>query len=382
METLQKSLEAFMKSHNLDSKVDRHLERLLHHPAVKEWRAKHPEWTRDKLLGHAGKIREFVQEQQNCNGCRGLYECRNLMRGHRAGLIQYSGILDVTYSPCSYQLKKEQADKKEQLITSHHIPDDIMSARFSHFQQDLNRRSIKPDQADRAFSSQAGEGRGALLPSALNETAATNYAPDNGNRGGGGSGVSGVSHSSDSLDAAGGTADTVENVRLDAITGVLEFCLQAEPGKNGRGIYLYGPLGVGKSYLLGAACNKLKERDIATYMVYVPAFFREIKAAIADQQVDVKVQAMQQVPVLIFDDIGAETTSAWLRDEILGPILQYRMMAKLPTLYTSNYNYAQLEEHLAYSQKGGIERMKAKRIMERIRHYTDDYFFDGPNRRA
>jgi hypothetical protein len=158
METLQKSLEAFMKSHNLDSKVDRHLERLLHHPAVKEWRANHPEWTREKLLGHAGKIREFVQEQQNCNGCRGLYECRNLMRGHRAGLIQYSGILDVTYSPCSYQLKKEQADKKEQLITSHHIPDDIMSARFCHFQQDQKRKSTKQD---RACSGQSGDGRGA-----------------------------------------------------------------------------------------------------------------------------------------------------------------------------------------------------------------------------
>ena len=157
--------------------------------------------------------------------------------------------------------------------------------------------------------------------------------------------------------------------------------MQVQPGKSARGIYLYGGLGVGKSYLLGAACNKLAERNIGSYMVYTPEFFREMKGAIAEQRVEEKIQALQEVPVLIFDDIGAESISGWARDEVLGPILQYRIMENLPTLYTSNYDYDQLEKHLAYSQKGGIEQLKAKRIMERIRHYTDAYFLNGRNRR-
>ncbi len=176
--------------------------------------------------------------------------------------------------------------------------------------------------------------------------------------------------------------DRSDTGRRDAFEAVLQFCLTAEPGKSAIGLFLYGGLGVGKSYLLGAACNKLAERDIATYMVYSPDFFREMKNAIADHSLEQKLQTLKEVPVLILDDIGAETISAWARDEVLGPILNYRITEQLPTLFTSNYSYDQLEEHLAYSQKGGIEQLKAKRIMERIRHYTDAYLMSGPNRRV
>lgn len=173
--------------------------------------------------------------------------------------------------------------------------------------------------------------------------------------------------------------------RADAFEAVLDFCLQAKPGEDGRGLYLYGPLGAGKSYLLGAACNKLAERNIASYMIFTPSFFREIKGAIADQSVEQKIEALQKIPVLILDDIGAETMIPWIRDDILSPVLQYRVMEQLPTLYTSNYNYDQLEEHMAYTQRAGVERideLKAKRMIERIRHYTDAYHVHGKNRRA
>lgn len=90
---------------------------------------------------------------------------------------------------------------------------------------------------------------------------------------------------------------------------------------------------------------------------------------------------LKEVPVLILDDIGAETLSPWARDEVLGAILQYRVSENLPVLYTSNYTYDELEEHLAHSQKAGVEQLKAMRIMERIRYYTDAYKVDGINRR-
>lgn len=175
--------------------------------------------------------------------------------------------------------------------------------------------------------------------------------------------------------------DKSDKGRIEAFEAVLEFCLNAKPKESALGLYLYGDLGVGKSYLLGAACNKLAEREIASLMVYTPDFFREMKGAIAENNVDDKLRVLKEIPVLILDDIGAENISGWARDEVLGAILQYRMTEKLPTLYTSNYNYDLMEEHLAYSQKGGIEQLKAKRIMERIRHYTDAYFISGSNRR-
>lgn len=53
----------------------------------------------------------------------------------------------------------------------------------------------------------------------------------------------------------------------------------------------------------------------------------------------------------MLDDLGAETMTAWTRDEILGTIFHYRMAEQLPTFITSNFNYEELEHHLAQSQK-------------------------------
>ncbi|MFB4162984.1 primosomal protein DnaI [Alteribacillus sp. JSM 102045] len=169
--------------------------------------------------------------------------------------------------------------------------------------------------------------------------------------------------------------------RLSASNQCLKFALQAQPGEDANGLYLYGKFGVGKTYMMGAIANELAERDIQTMMVYVPDFFREMKQALSDGSVQEKIDNVKNVSVLILDDIGAETTSAWVRDDVLGVILQYRLMEKLPTLYTSNYDYEELETHLSYSQKGGIEQLKAKRIMERIKHLTIPVFIDGKNRR-
>lgn len=173
-------------------------------------------------------------------------------------------------------------------------------------------------------------------------------------------------------------------LRFNAFRALMEFCLHVEPGskqKKMKGIYLYGSLGVGKSYLMAATARKLADRNISSLLVYTPDFFREIKESLQDNSLHEKVDVLKKVPVLFLDDIGAETLSPWARDEVLGAILQYRISENLPTLFTSNYDLKMLEEHLSYSSKGGIELMKAKRIMERIIHYTDCFFVAGENRR-
>jgi primosomal protein DnaI len=173
--------------------------------------------------------------------------------------------------------------------------------------------------------------------------------------------------------------------RFDAFCALMEFCLAVDPGnkeKRMKGVYLYGPLGVGKSHLMAATARKLADRGISSLMVYAPDFFREIKDSFQDHSLQRKVNVLKKVPVLILDDIGAESLSPWARDEVLGAILQYRITENFPTLYTSNYNYELLEEHLAHSAKGGTELLKSKRIMERVIHYTDSYFVDGTNRRV
>ena len=148
-----------------------------------------------------------------------------------------------------------------------------------------------------------------------------------------------------------------------------------------KGLYLAGPFGVGKTYMMGALANELSENGIETTLVNVPTYSAEIKQAIATNTVEAKLVSIKNTPILVLDDIGAEMNSAWFRDEVLMVILQHRMLQELPTFFTSNFTIDQLEAHFAHSNKGDQELLKAKRLIERIRFLAKEYFVDGQNHR-
>ena len=169
--------------------------------------------------------------------------------------------------------------------------------------------------------------------------------------------------------------------RMRAVKKAAQFTMDYGKGHFIRGLYLYGPFGTGKTFLLGAIANGLAERGIQSLIVYVPEFIRVMKQAIGDHSMEDKIDLLKTAPVLMFDDIGAESVSSWARDEVLAPILQYRMLEQLPCFFTSNFSLADLKHHLTYSQKGEDEELKAARIIERIQYLAEPVKMDGPNKR-
>ena len=171
--------------------------------------------------------------------------------------------------------------------------------------------------------------------------------------------------------------------RLEAVQYIVQFIneYRATGKLPEKGLYLYGEFGVGKSYILGAIANELAKMKIKSVLVYVPEFLREIKAAINDQTLQSKVDFVKKTPVLMLDDFGAEGITPWARDEIIGTILHYRMSERLPTFISSNFNYDALEYNIARSQRGEVEEVKARRIMERIKATTILLKIEGENMR-
>lgn len=148
-----------------------------------------------------------------------------------------------------------------------------------------------------------------------------------------------------------------------------------------KGLYLTGPFGVGKTYLLGAIARELAESGYQTTLVHFPTFASDMKQAIGKDQVGEKLEAVKRTPILMIDDIGADSMSSWIRDDIFGVILQHRMQEQLPTFFSSNFSVSELEDHLTVTQRGDSEPLKAKRIMERIRYLIKEVPVNGPNRR-
>ena len=148
-----------------------------------------------------------------------------------------------------------------------------------------------------------------------------------------------------------------------------------------KAVYLYGDFGIGKSYLMAALAHELSvERGASATLVHYPSFVLDVKNAISSGLVKDKIDQVKTAQVLILDDIGAEQSSPWMRDEILQVILQHRMQENLPTFFTSNFSFADLERHFANS-KNGDETWQAKRVMERIKFLAKEVHLEGENRR-
>ncbi|MFB1050866.1 primosomal protein DnaI [Paraliobacillus sp. JSM ZJ581] len=176
--------------------------------------------------------------------------------------------------------------------------------------------------------------------------------------------------------------DDQDPKRHDAIRKVIAYVNTLDTGKTPeKGLYFYGPFGVGKTYFLGAIANELADHHIACMLIYMPEFVREMKASLGDDSLQDKIEQFKTIPVLMIDDIGAESISAWFRDEILGSILQYRMMERLPVFFSSNYSLSQLEKHLSITSKGDVEELKAGRIIERMKQLSDQVPLFSENRR-
>ena len=158
--------------------------------------------------------------------------------------------------------------------------------------------------------------------------------------------------------------------RFKTIKWLKEFIDNYEKNNHQKGLYLHGNFGCGKTYLIAAMANMMAKKNIKSAIVFWPDFLRLLKTSFQNDYAS-KLDYIKKVPILCLDDIGAEVTTSWGRDEILCPILQYRMQENLPTFFTSNLDINALEQHFSIS-KDGVEVVKAKRIIERIKQLTDD----------
>ena len=167
-------------------------------------------------------------------------------------------------------------------------------------------------------------------------------------------------------------------VYLKAVKAVLDKMKSDDK----TGYFLYGNPGVGKTYLAAAMTNHFAKEGKKVAFLHVPTFTQKIKNSLDDPDyIDTILATLRNVPLLVMDDIGAESVTSWIRDEILFPILNFRMESKKTTWFTSNESLESLKNHYMYNQRAEKEEMKAVRIMERIETLAKPLFLGGKNRR-
>lgn len=166
--------------------------------------------------------------------------------------------------------------------------------------------------------------------------------------------------------------DLIPESRRSVHRAIVQLFQSFDAGKPVKGLYLVGPYQTGKTYILAAIANEFAKRNLCVVFGYYPDMVREFKSSIGDGSLEEKVRRLKSADVLFLDDIGGESTSAFVRDEVLGPILQHRLMDNRLTFFSSNVPMISLRESMLTSTTA-IEKSKSGRIYERIAALATEY---------
>ena len=137
-----------------------------------------------------------------------------------------------------------------------------------------------------------------------------------------------------------------------------------------KGLYIYGTFSIGKTYTLGCIANELSKNGISSLLIYFPDLVSDIKQSLSDQRFTSIVNMLKEIDVLMIDDIGSENMTPWLRDEILGPVLNYRALEHKPVFFSSNLSINELKKHLMIDNYKTSE-VKVDRILSRLDAVTN-----------
>ena len=111
---------------------------------------------------------------------------------------------------------------------------------------------------------------------------------------------------------------------------------------------LGGTVGNGKTHLAAAITNTLLERGVPVMLCAVPALLDEWRATFAPQSgvaFDDHFEAIRSSEVLVLDDLGAESATAWAQDKLY-QLFDHRYVHRLPTVITTNARWMDIPERI------------------------------------
>ncbi|MBP5342359.1 ATP-binding protein [bacterium] len=143
-----------------------------------------------------------------------------------------------------------------------------------------------------------------------------------------------------------------------------------------KGMYIYGIFRSGKTYLASAIANEIADKGYKVVSVYYPELSQLIKGSFSDDSEETVSKIIDELKIcdlLILDDFGGELINQFIRDEVLGVVLNYRMIKNKPLVITSNIPISKLSTAHLRKDNSESEKIKAQRIVERIIETTEEF---------
>ncbi|MBI2873400.1 MAG: ATP-binding protein [Chloroflexi bacterium] len=102
-------------------------------------------------------------------------------------------------------------------------------------------------------------------------------------------------------------------------------------------LVLLGETGRGKTHLAVAIANERLQVGQPVYFANVPELLDHLRSTFSPESrvtYDSRFEEVKRIPLLVLDDLGAETTTPWAREKLY-QIIVHRHNARLPTIITT-----------------------------------------------
>lgn len=175
----------------------------------------------------------------------------------------------------------------------------------------------------------------------------------------------------------GAVAERDERSRLEARAKAEEAEGIAAKVEQGRGAYICGPVGTGKTHLASAVARLLVDGGTSVRVTDMLGVLAAIKGTYGgDGTEDGVLSRLSRVGCLVLDDLGKESPTDWTLGQVFR-VVNDRYENMRPVIVTTQYGKGDLIRRLA---KNGDEET-AVAIVSRLSEMCDKYELQGKDRR-